>query len=128
MRRSLLIIFVFLTAIVAFAQNEQKDAGRKLAPQNADFTVEYACNLSELDSWSDNSKFQWKTIDHGVIDNGDEMKRLVEVVKDAAPKDTVGFYKQFFDARDNRYIVLRMDQARVLWRISSRISFSASGS
>ena len=63
------------------------------AQQNADFTVEYASNLSSLDSWSDISKFQWKAIDHGVIDNGDEMKRLIEVVKDAAPKDTVGFYK-----------------------------------
>ncbi len=126
MRRSLLIIFVFLTAFVAFAQNEQKDAGRKLAPQNADFTVEYASNLSSLDSWSDISKFQWKTIDHGVIDNGDEMKRLVEVVKDAAPKDTVGFYKQFFDARDNRYIVLRMDQARGERLFHVRVSSIAS--
>ena len=126
MRRSLLIIFVFLTAIVAFAQNEQKDAGRKLAPQNADFTVEYASNLSSLDSWSDISKFQWKTIDHGVIDNGDEMKRLIEVVKDAAPKDTVGFYKQFFDARDNQYIVLRMDQAKAQRLFHVRVKSIAS--
>ena len=43
------------------------------AQQNADFTVEYASNLSSLDSWSDISKFQWKAIDHGVIDNGDEI-------------------------------------------------------
>ena len=98
-RLSLLIISCFAFLMVA-------------AQQNADFTVEYASNLSALDSWSDISKFQWKTIDHGVMDNGDEMERLVEVVKNAAPKDTVGFYKQFFDARDNQYIVLRMDQAR----------------
>ena len=96
------------------------------AQQNADFTVEYASNLSSLDSWSDISKFQWKAIDHGVIDNGDEMKRLIEVVKDAAPKDTVGFYKQFFDARDNQYIVLRMDQAKAQRLFHVRVKSIAS--
>ena len=72
-RLSLLIISCFAFLMVA-------------AQQNADFTVEYASNLSALDSWSDISKFQWKTIDHGVMDNGDEMERLVEVVKNAAPQ------------------------------------------
>ena len=96
------------------------------AQQNADFTVEYASNLSSLDSWSDISKFQWKAIDHGVIDNGDEMKRLIEVVKDAAPKDTVGFYKRFFDARDNQYIVLRMDQAKAQRLFHVRVKSIAS--
>ena len=112
MKRNLLAIIAFLTAVIAFANGNPTDESGKLAPQNADFSVEYASNLSVLDSWSDISKFQWKAIDHGVIDNGDEMKRLIDVVKDTAPKDTVGFYKQFFDARDNQYIVLRMDQAK----------------
>ncbi|MBO5627335.1 MAG: hypothetical protein J5953_16325 [Prevotella sp.] len=96
------------------------------AQQNADFTVEYASNLSALDSWSDISKFQWKAIDHGVIDNGDEMKRLIDVVKNVAPKDTVGFYKQFFDARDNQYIVLRMDQAKAQRLFHVRVKSIAS--
>ena len=100
MNRLSLLLISCLTFLVASAQ------------QSADFTLEYASNLSELDSWSDITKFQWKNIDHGVIDNGAEMKRLIELVKDVAPKDTVGFYKQFFDARDNQYIVLRMDQAK----------------
>ena len=98
MRRSLLLLFVSFVSFFTFAQ------------VNQDFTVEYACNLSELDSWNDISKFQWKAIDHGLIDNGAEMERLISLVKDEAPKDTTGFYKQFFDARDNQYIVLRMDQ------------------
>lgn len=98
MRRSLLLLFVSFVSFFTFAQ------------VNQDFTVEYACNLSELDSWNDISKFQWKAIDHGLIDNGAEMERLINLVKDEAPKDTTGFYKQFFDARDNQYIVLRMDQ------------------
>ena len=110
MRRSLLFFLIFSLSLFISAQpNQREEINKKLALQNADFTVEYATNLSELDSWSDNTKFQWKAVDHGVIDNAAEMQRLVDVVKDAAPKDTVGFYKQFFDARDNQYIVLRVD-------------------
>lgn len=109
-RRSLLLITVFLAAALASAQNSLQEVSRKLALLNADFTVEYASNLSELDSWSDNTKFQWKEVDHSVIDNADEMQRLVDLVSNDAPKDTVGFYKQFFDARDNQYIALRVDR------------------
>ena len=126
MRRSVIILLAFLTAVMVLAHNDQKETVRKFASQDADFTVEYASNLSALDSWSDISKFQWKSVDHGVIDNGDEMKRLIEVVKDAAPKDTVGFYKQFFDARDNQYIVLRMDQAKAQRLFHVRVKSIAS--
>ena len=77
-----------------------------------DFTVERAVNLSQLDSWTDISKFQWEEINHGIQDNGAEMDALKEVFRDPAPKDTVGFYKQIFDARDNQYIVLRLDKAQ----------------
>ena len=108
-RRSLLLIIAFLAVTLASAQKSLEEVSKKLAMMNADFTVEYASNLSELDSWSDNTKFQWKAVDHSVIDNADEMQRLVELVSNPAPKDTVGFYKQFFDARDNQYIVLRVD-------------------
>lgn len=77
-----------------------------------DFTVERAVNLSKLDSWADISKFQWEEIHYGIQDNGAEMDALKEVFRDPAPKDTVGFYKQIFDARDNQYIVLRLDKAQ----------------
>lgn len=100
----------FLAATLVSAQNSLQEVSKKLALMGADFTVEYASNLSELDSWSDNTKFQWKEVDHSVIDNAEEMQRLVDLVSDDAPKDTVGFYKQFFDARDNQYIALRVDR------------------
>ena len=77
-----------------------------------DFTVERAVNLSQLDSWADISKFQWEEINQFIQDNGAEMDALKEVFRDPAPKDTVGFYKQIFDARDNQYIVLRLDKAQ----------------
>ena len=77
-----------------------------------DFTVERAVNLSQLDSWADISKFQWQEIDHIVQDNSAEMDALKEVFRDPAPKDTAGFYKQIYDARDNQYIVLRLDKAQ----------------
>ena len=77
-----------------------------------DFTVERAVNLGQLDSWADMSKFQWQEIDHGIQDNGAEMDALKAVFRDPAPKDTVGFYKQIYDARDNQYIVLRLDKAQ----------------
>ena len=77
-----------------------------------DFTVERAVNLSKLDSWADISQFQWQEIDHVIQDNGAEMDALKEVFRDPAPKDTVGFYKQIYDARDNQYIVLRLDKAQ----------------
>ena len=77
-----------------------------------DFTVERAVNLSRLESWADISQFQWEEIDHVIQDNGAEMDALKEVFRDPAPKDTVGFYKQIYDARDNQYIVLRLDKAQ----------------
>ena len=77
-----------------------------------DFTVERAVNLSQLDSWADISQFQWEEINQFIQDNGAEMDALKEVFRDPAPKDTVGFYKQIFDARDNQYIVLRLDKAQ----------------
>ena len=77
-----------------------------------DFTVERAVNLSQLDSWADISQFQWEEIHYGIQDNGAEMDALKEVFRDPAPKDTVGFYKQIYDARDNQYIVLRLDKAQ----------------
>ena len=77
-----------------------------------DFTVERAVNLGQLDSWADMSQFQWQEIDHGIQDNGAEMDALKAVFRDPAPKDTVGFYKQIYDARDNQYIVLRLDKAQ----------------
>ena len=111
MRRSLLFLLIFSLSLFISAQpNQREEINKKLALLNADFTVEYASNLSELDSWSDNTKFQWKEVDHSVIDNADEMQRLVDLVSNDAPKDTVGFYKQFFDARDNQYIALRVDR------------------
>ena len=112
MKKTFLLLTVSLISVLTFAHHQEVKGELELASANADFTVEYASNLSQLDSWKDISKFQWKAIDHGVIDNGAEMQRLIDVVKDSAPKDTVGFYKQFFDARDNQYIVLRMDQGR----------------
>ncbi len=111
MRKYLLILITCFAFVQVFADDKPKAEIKKFAQTSANFTVEYATNLSQLDSWSDNSKFQWKEIDHGVIDNATEMEKLIEVVKDKTPKDTVGFYKQFFDARDNQYIVLRMDNA-----------------
>ena len=77
-----------------------------------DFTVERAVNLGQLDSWTDISQFQWQEIDHVIQDNGAEMDALKAVFRDPAPKDTVGFYKQIYDARDNQYIVLRLDKAQ----------------
>ena len=77
-----------------------------------DFTVERAVNLGQLDSWADISKFQWQVIDHGIQDNRDEMDALKTLFYDPAPKDTVGFYKQIYKARDNQYIVLRLDKAQ----------------
>ena len=77
-----------------------------------DFTVERAVNLGQLDSWADMSQFQWQEIDHGIQDNGAEMDALKAVFRDPAPKDTVGFYNQIYSARDNQYIVLRLDKAQ----------------
>lgn len=77
-----------------------------------DFTVERAVNIDQLDSWADISKFQWQVIDHGIQDNRDEMDALKTLFCDPAPKDTVGFYKQIYKARDNQYIVLRLDKAQ----------------
>ena len=77
-----------------------------------DFTVERAVNLSQLDSWTDISQFQWQEIDHSILDNREEMDALKTLFNDPAPKDTVGFYKQIYDARDNQYIVLRLDKAQ----------------
>ena len=75
-----------------------------------DFTVERAVNIDQLDSWADISKFQWQVIDHGIQDNREEMDALKTLFFDPAPKDTVGFYKQIYKARDNQYIVLRLDK------------------
>ena len=72
------------------------------------FTVERAVNLGQLDSWTDISKFQWQEIDHGVLDNREEMDALKTLFYDPSPKDTVGFYNQIYKARDNQYIVLRL--------------------
>jgi hypothetical protein len=92
-----LLLFIFLAAIPTSALAD-------------DFTVERAVNLSQLDSWADISQFQWEEINNGIQDNGAEMDALKEVFRDPAPKDTVGFYKQIFDARDNQYIVLASGQ------------------
>lgn len=77
-----------------------------------DFTVERAVNLGQLDSWADISQFQWQVIDHGIQDNSEEMDALINLFYDPAPKDTVGFYNQIYAARDNQYIVLRLDKAQ----------------
>lgn len=77
-----------------------------------DFTVERAVNLSQLSSWADISQFQWQEIDHGIQDNSQEMDALKALFYDPAPKDTVGFYNQIYKARDNQYIVLRLDKAQ----------------
>ena len=77
-----------------------------------DFTVERAINLGQLDSWADISQFQWQEIDHGIQDNHEEMDALKTLFHDPAPKDTVGFYDQIYKARDNQYIVLRLDKAQ----------------
>jgi len=77
-----------------------------------DFTVERAVNLSQLDSWADMSRFQWQEIDHGIQDNREEMDALISLFKNPAPKDTLGFYNQIYNARDNQYIVLRLDKAQ----------------
>jgi len=76
------------------------------------FVVERAVNLDQLDSWADISKFQWQEIDHGIQDNREDMDALINLFYDPAPKDTVGFYNQIYKARDNQYIVLRLDKAR----------------
>ncbi len=96
LQKTFIALFLSLVSVVNFAAD--------------DFTVERAVNLSQLDSWADISKFQWQEIDHAVMDNGAEMEALKEVFRDPAPKDTAGFYKQIFDARDNQYIVLRAIQ------------------
>ncbi len=98
LQKTFFALFLSLVSVVSFAVD--------------DFTVERAVNLSQLDSWTDISQFQWQEIDHAVMDNGAEMDALKEVFRDPAPKDTVGFYKQIFDARDNQYIVLRLDKAQ----------------
>ncbi len=98
LQKTFIALFLSLVSVVNFAAD--------------DFTVERAVNLSQLDSWADISKFQWQEIDHAVMDNGAEMEALKEVFRDPAPKDTAGFYKQIFDARDNQYIVLRLDKAQ----------------
>ena len=77
-----------------------------------DFTVERAVNLGQLDSWADISQFQWQEIDHVIQDNSEEMDALKTLFYDPAPKDTVGFYNQIYKARDNQYIVLRLDKAQ----------------
>ena len=77
-----------------------------------DFTVERAVNLGQLDSWADISQFQWQEIDHVIQDNREEMDALKTLFYDPAPKDTVGFYNQIYTARDNQYIVLRLDKAQ----------------
>ena len=77
-----------------------------------DFTVERAVNLGQLDSWADISQFQWQEIDHAIQDNSEEMDALINLFYDPAPKDTVGFYNQIYAARDNQYIVLRLDKAQ----------------
>ncbi|MBP3788621.1 MAG: hypothetical protein J6I52_03285 [Prevotella sp.] len=77
-----------------------------------DFTVERAVNLNQLNSWANISKFQWQKIDHGIQDNRQEMDALKNMFYDPAPKDTVGFYNQIYQARDNQYIVLRLDKAQ----------------
>ena len=40
------------------------------------------------------------------------MDALKTLFHDPAPKDTVGFYDQIYKARDNQYIVLRLDKAQ----------------
>ena len=77
-----------------------------------DFTVERAVNLGQLESWADMSQFQWQEIDHSIQDNRQEMDALKTLFYDPAPKDTVGFYNQIYTARDNQYIVLRLDKAQ----------------
>ena len=77
-----------------------------------DFTVERAVNLAQLSSWADMSQFQWQEIDHGIQDNREETDALKTLFYDPAPKDTVGFYNQIYKARDNQYIVLRLDKAQ----------------
>lgn len=77
-----------------------------------DFTVERAVNLGQLNSWADMSQFQWQEIDHGIQDNHEEVDALKALFYDPAPKDTVGFYNQIYKARDNQYIVLRLDKAQ----------------
>ena len=77
-----------------------------------DFIVERAVGLAQMDSWADISRFQWQEIDHGIQDNKEEMEALINLFYDPAPKDTVGFYNQIYQARDNQYIVLRLDKAK----------------
>ena len=77
-----------------------------------DFTVERAVNLGQLDSWTDISQFQWQVIDQYIQDNREEMDALINLFYDPAPKDTVKFYNQIYTARDNQYIVLRLDKAQ----------------
>ena len=77
-----------------------------------DFTVERAVNLGTLDSWADMSQFQWQEIDYVIQDNREEMEALKTLFYDPAPKDTVGFYNQIYKARDNQYIVLRLDKGQ----------------
>lgn len=77
-----------------------------------DFTVERAVNMGQLDSWADISQFQWQVIDHVIQDNREEMDALINLFYEPAPKDTVGFYNQIYQARDNQYVVLRLDKAQ----------------
>lgn len=99
MRNQILSIFVLLWLTVSGVWAD-------------DFTVERAINLSQLDSWADISQFQWQEIDHGIQDNGEEMSALINLFYDPAPKDTVGFYNKIYQARDNQYIVLRLDKGQ----------------
>ena len=98
LQKTFIALFLSLVSVVSFAVD--------------DFTVERAVNLSQLASWTDISQFQWEEINNGIQDNSAEMDALKEVFRDPAPKDTVGFYKQIYDARDNQYIVLRLDKAQ----------------
>lgn len=94
-----LLLLMFLSAIPASVWAD-------------DFTVERAVNLSQLDSWADISKFQWQEIEQLIQDDRAEMEALKTLFYDPAPKDTVGFYNQIYKARDNQYIVLRLDKAQ----------------
>lgn len=92
-----IVAMLFLTASTAWADG---------------FTVERAVNLGQLDSWTDINQFEWQEIDHVIQDDREEMEALKTLFYDPAPKDTVGFYNQIYKARDNQYIVLRLDKAQ----------------
>ena len=70
------------------------------------FTVERAVNLGQLDSWTDISKFQWQEIDHGVLDNREEMDALKE---DAVLRPITKGYRRFLqpDLQGTRQPVYR---------------------